>query len=375
VYEGKDINRSEITQSTGLTNAAVSIIINSLIGEKFLVEKSYYSEWRKRKNRYLAASEGVWGVAVFYFGRQGTTAALLDISGRILYEQRYPLSYYQLDAEVLEKLAQAAFSRLPAGLSCLGAVIVTSGIACVDSQAASQREIEMLKEVGAPYYWDFREFGGILRDRYHIPVWTENDSNAALLGEKWFGKGKEVDNLVLYSIGKGIGSGVYANGRLLRHERGAAIEIGHVSINYRGDNCSCGNRGCLELYAGLDNWETRLGRVRAFAGKKHKTHAMFAGALRGDALCEHLLEKYCRLAAEGGITLAGLFSPDKIIVTTNEADLIYLKPIIDVLKEEIKTRIFHTRRTEIDVEESELRGRGILLGGIATALERTLLEG
>ena len=92
-----------------------------------------------------------------------------------------------------------------------------------------------------------------LRDRVEeqlqIPVILENDANAAALGEKWMGAGRDVDDLVLLTLGTGIGGGVIIGGRVLHGCVGMAGELGHMTVVPTGNPCGCGNTGCLEKHA------------------------------------------------------------------------------------------------------------------------------
>jgi len=80
-------------------------------------------------------------------------------------------------------------------------------------------------------------------------VILENDANAAALGESWLGAGRDVDDLVLLTLGTGIGGGIIANGRILRGAVGMAGEFGHITAVPGGNPCGCGNQGCLEKHA------------------------------------------------------------------------------------------------------------------------------
>ena len=81
------------------------------------------------------------------------------------------------------------------------------------------------------------------------PVILENDANAAALGEKWMGAGRDVDDLVLLTLGTGIGGGIIIGGRVLHGYLGMAGEIGHITVSPNGNPCGCGNNGCLEKHA------------------------------------------------------------------------------------------------------------------------------
>jgi glucokinase len=85
--------------------------------------------------------------------------------------------------------------------------------------------------------------------RLGAPVILENDANAAALGEKWIGTGREVDDLVLLTLGTGIGGGIVSGGKVLRGYLGMAAELGHITVVPNGNPCGCGNRGCVEKHA------------------------------------------------------------------------------------------------------------------------------
>ena len=88
-----------------------------------------------------------------------------------------------------------------------------------------------------------------LSRRLGAPVILENDANAAALGEKWLGAGRDVDSLVLLTLGTGIGGGVILNGRILHGAVGMAGEFGHMTVYPGGNPCGCGSDGCLEKHA------------------------------------------------------------------------------------------------------------------------------
>jgi len=367
IYQNTDVNRNFITQVTGLTNAAVTKIINSLIKERFISEKNYFSNFRGRKARYLSISEGSYGIITLYSGRSMIIASIADICGKIIHSQTYLVDYHTLNDIIFGEVISETIGYFPVNLSCLGCVVITPGIRSVEETDDPKKISEM------PYFWNLSTLSNIMKSKYHIPLYSDNVANAALLGEKWFGKGRDINNFVLYSIGKGIGSSVCIQGKLLRGYHNSAIEIGHVTINFEGPNCDCGNRGCLELYASTDSWEQKLSQLDAYSVQKNKMEAMFIKALHKDSTSMNLLNEYIQMVTIGAVILTSMFSPEKLIISTNEADYIYLAPFIQTIKKELETRIYSTQRDEILVEASELRQTGITLGCIAIAMERTLL--
>lgn len=105
--------------------------------------------------------------------------------------------------------------------------------------------------VGSPNLPDFENYP--VRDeiekRLGTPVILENDANSAALGEKWMGAGRDVNDLVLLTLGTGIGGGVIHGGKVLHGFVGMGGELGHITVNPTGNPCGCGNRGCLEKHA------------------------------------------------------------------------------------------------------------------------------
>jgi glucokinase len=88
-----------------------------------------------------------------------------------------------------------------------------------------------------------------IETRIGAKLFLENDANAAALGEHWMGAGRDVDNLVLLTLGTGIGGGIIIGGRVLHGHLGMAGELGHITISPNGNPCGCGNRGCVEKHA------------------------------------------------------------------------------------------------------------------------------
>ena len=130
------------------------------------------------------------------------------------------------------------------------------------------------------------------------PVALENDANAAALGEKWMGAGRNYDDLVLLTLGTGIGGGIISGGKVLHGFVGMAGELGHTTVSPTGNPCGCGNQGCLEKHAsatavvamarmmGLGDNLTSEAVYRLAAGGDEKAKAVFVamGQALGTAL-------------------------------------------------------------------------------------------
>ena len=120
------------------------------------------------------------------------------------------------------------------GVAVAGFILMKDGIVATSPNMPALKGVALRDEIGK---------------RLGKPVILENDANAAALGEKWLGAGKDVDDLVLLTLGTGIGGGVIVNGRVMRGFLGMAGELGHMTIIPSGNPCGCGNNGCLEKHA------------------------------------------------------------------------------------------------------------------------------
>jgi glucokinase len=97
--------------------------------------------------------------------------------------------------------------------------------------------------------WTNTPLRALFFEAFKVPVFVENDANAAALGELMFGAGRGSQEIVYVTISTGIGGGVISNGQLLQGMSGSGGELGHMTIDWRGPRCNCGNIGCLESIA------------------------------------------------------------------------------------------------------------------------------
>ena len=164
----------------------------------------------------------------------------------------------------------------------------------------------------------------------------ENDANAAALGENLYGAGKGIDNFVYITVSTGIGGGVVLNGRLFKGQDGNAAEIGHMTINFDGPRCGCGNKGCWEAYAsgtalarfareGIDAGEAT--KIKELAGKENvKAEHVFVAAKKGDKFALELIEKEGFYLGVGLANVINAYNPKRIAIgggLTHEWDMFY----------------------------------------------------
>lgn len=96
--------------------------------------------------------------------------------------------------------------------------------------------------------WTGTPIGHVIRERFGLPTWVDNDGNMALAGELQFGAAKGADDALMITLGTGVGGSVAMKGQIVRGAHGAAGKFGHIPVSWGGPLCSCGRRGCVEAY-------------------------------------------------------------------------------------------------------------------------------
>lgn len=157
-----------------------------------------------------------------------------------------------------------------------------------------------------------------------LRIVLENDANNAALGEYYCGAGRGVSDMVMLTLGTGIGGGIILSGRLWRGALGNGGEIGHVIIQAAGRPCGCGQRGCLEAYASATATVARaMERIRAgepsvLARRTDSAdlsvEMIIDAAQRGDGLAADVWRETCRYLAIGCVNIHHMINPERIVL-------------------------------------------------------------
>jgi len=142
-----------------------------------------------------------------------------------------------------------------------------------------------------------------IEKRLGTQVILENDANAAALGEKWIGAGKDVNDLALLTLGTGIGGGIICDGKVLHGHVGMAGELGHITVVPNGNPCGCGNYGCLEKHASATAI-VNMARMMSL-GHNPSSEDVFKMAVAGDAKAKMIFHA---MGSALGIALATLIN-------------------------------------------------------------------
>ncbi len=218
--------------------------------------------------------------------------------------------------------------------------------------------------------WKNVEIRNAIESGVDISVVVDNDGNCSAVAERVFGKAKCVDNFISIALGTGIGGGIYVDGKLLRGQNNFTAEIGHVSVNSDGPLCSCGNRGCVELYAsgsGLVRWARDEFPLLSDLAARDSLSAKEIGdmARSGDRVAIDLLKK---AGEKLGIAVAGfvnIFNPSMIVISGSLLGL--GAPYFDAFESTVRSRAIKPTADALRIEFSDLRNEAGILGAAATA--------
>ncbi|MBN2506219.1 MAG: ROK family protein [Verrucomicrobia bacterium] len=232
-------------------------------------------------------------------------AATVNAHGTILARATLPTEAEQGFPRAVARLAQAV-DRLLQQAGCAPSDLAGVGIGCagpVDPAAG------LINNPFTLAGWNRCDVVSPLRQRFGVPVWLENDADAAALGECWRGAAQGLDPVVMLTFGTGIGGGVIAGGEIYRGADGEHPELGHVPVDPAGPPCYCGTRGCLESLAS----GTAIGKAGQTAGLPDAP-AVFAAATRGHDAARHIVERARHAAATAAWTLFHTFLPKRLVL-------------------------------------------------------------
>ena len=197
-----------------------------------------------------------------------------------------------------------------------------------------------------------------IEKRLGAKVILENDANAAAMGEQWMGAGRNVDDLVLLTLGTGIGGGIIIGGRVLHGQLGMAGELGHLTVVPNGNPCGCGNRGCVEKHASA----TAISAMARLIGLGHdlSSEDVYKLAVEGNDLSRTIFRS---MGEALGVALANLINifnfPLYLLSGGPLPAWDYFAP---AMLEEVSRRSFTYRHSSTRIEKATLGNEAGLYG-------------
>lgn len=342
------VSRATVSSMTGLNKATVSNLVAELCSQELVTEAGPGESSGGRKPLMLHFNSMAGSVIGIELRVKQLTAVLCDLGGGILHEREAVLESHHLPY-VLEQM-KSIIADLIAGAPPSPYGIVGIGVG-VPGMVDENGVVLFAPNLG----WEMVDLRGILESTYEVPVTIDNEANAGAQGELSFGAAKGVRHLLYISAGSGIGSGIIIGGELYKGARGYAGETGHMTIEAEGTPCSCGSRGCWELYASEKTYDNAGLSLPA-----RTTPELVQHARNGQ---EDTLRHFASMGESLGIGVTNLinsFNPELIVIggALSEAEPWLGGPLRKVVAE--RTLPYHKQQLEITF--SRLGSRGTMIG-------------
>lgn len=263
----------------------------------------------------------------------GTSAkiALVGPSNKIIQEGLVPTVGFPKPARLVQRMVEVAQSLLQ------GKKVTHLGVGVAGDIDSAQGVVRVSPNLG----WKRVPLRKLIQKHIRCQVTVENDANAAAWGLYQTQAPKYVKNVIVMTLGTGVGGGIILDGKLFRGSTGSAGEVGHINIDENGPLCNCGNRGCLETYVGGPHI---MRKVRAALGKGRRSllqnifqnnpddltpFAVAQAAHRGDAFAKSVWNEVGHALGVAVGDLVYVLNPEMIYFTGGvaQAQELILKPL------------------------------------------------
>jgi predicted NBD/HSP70 family sugar kinase len=375
IHTGGPLSRADLSEMTGLAPSQVSLIVREALNKGLLLERGLAPSKGGRRRVLLEIKPELASLVGIDIGRSHIRFAVTDFGGKMLHYKWLPTDHGKGRDHVL-RTVRAELDSLLQKFSTISAIGIShSGV--IDHQAG--RVLFWPTVEG----WNDVPLGQIFADAYGLPTFVEDCVRAMAINERRFGHAQGLHNFVLVSVGMGIGSAIFSNGRLHFGRDGLAGELGHTTVTENGDLCSCGNRGCLEVCSSAT---AILARVRAEL--EHGVSSCLTGEVGGDfsrisvELIVEAAKNHDRLAervvSEAGMhlgtalaTVVNLLNPEKVILA-GMIPQVGKDTLLGPLLYSLRQRAFPQGVKDLPVVISEFGEEAAALGMVLIAAENLL---
>lgn len=307
IRTSEPISRAQIAKETKLTPPTVSSIVKELIEQDIVVESELGESQGGRKPTMLLINKNGFYVIGVDAGPNSIDCILSDPSGQI--KNRVSVS-------IDSSLTNESFLNLLKGTiknildmvddrdKVLGIGVAMHGVVDVEHGTSLFAPILQLSHI---------PIKDELEREFDLEVKVENDARAMALGESWFGNHGDSPSMVAVNLGSGVGAGVVIDGKLYHGSKDLAGEIGHMTIDMKGEPCECGSQGCLQTFVSAPSIVRQAHKKMPGKNIKSSEH-IYQLALQGDKECLDLLKETGWIIGIGLTNLIHVINPDIIIL-------------------------------------------------------------
>lgn len=353
------ISRADLARHSGLQRSTVSVIAEQLIRDRWITEGANGHTPRGRRPQLLHLNKERVGIIGINIRPITTTLALADLDANFLAQDSLatPSDPKQFVAELLPRVRKLMRARPE--LTCEGI-----GVSLPGRVDLASKQLVFAPNLG----WKDFDLKTPLEKATRLPVELENAANSCALSEICFGRRAEgLRNLIVVTVSEGIGCGLILNHQLVQGSTGTAGEFGHATLIQDGLECSCGNRGCWEMYASntaaIRHYTkaaapTRPTKRPVQTEKTISFEHLLRLADQGDAKAVEALQQMAKYLGMGMAPLVTGLAPDMIVIV-GEVTRAW-REVGPIIRETIKQQSFTRAETQIvpsdPITQPRLRG-------------------
>jgi len=349
------ISRADLARHSGLQRSTVSVIAEQLIKERWITEGANGHTARGRRPTFLHLNKERVGIIGINIRPVTTTLALADLDANFLAQDSLPTPEdpKQFLAELVPRVRKLMHARPE--LTCEGIGVSLPGR--VDKLT---NQLVFAPNLG----WRDFDLKTPLEKATRLPVELENAANSCALSEICFGRRAEgLRNLVIVTVSEGIGCGLILNHQLVQGSTGTAGEFGHAALVPDGLECSCGNRGCWEMYASNSaaiRYYSQAGSTRRSTTAKQTISFdhLLRLADQNDGKAVDALQQMAKYLGRGIAPLVSGLAPDMIVIV-GEVTRAWNK-VGPIIKDTVRQHSFTRAETQIvpsdPITQPRLRG-------------------
>lgn len=371
------ISRSEIAEMTDLTPATISNITGELIDSNLIVEGEAGDSKGGRKPIMLHVRCDYYRVIGIYIGSKKIKIIASDLMANSKYKNEISYEDTGITPEQCFEILYSEIDKINEKYKKKGKKVVGIGIG-IHGIVDTERGVSVF----APNLgWSNVPIKQKLEEKFNIPVFLDNNTRTMGLGENWFGTGKNAQSFFCMNIEYGVGGCLFIDDKMYRGNSFGAGEIGHTTVEINGEQCSCGNKGCLETVASV-----KALKKKAFEGyAENKKSMIFEGmdepktpdeigtkqicvaANNGDAFAIKLIQEMGEKIGIGIANIVNIFNPQRVIINGEivSAGDILLEPIINA----VRNRGFKSSVNSTEIVLSKLGNVAYLKGAVVLATQ------
>lgn len=301
------VSAAQIARTTGLARSTVSTILGDLKRSNLVVEVETRSPGIGRPALAHSLNPEAGTCLGVLLGRSEMRIVLADVAHNVIADVAIPLER-DYRPEKATRTVKQAIDNIYKEHSLPFSGLLGVGFAVSGPIAANGRIMRGSLLPG----WHGVDLRSTFEPVLQKPIFADNESNCAALAEMMWGAAMGVEDFVLFKLDLTIGGAIVANGKVLAGVAGTAGEFGHMVVDPQGDLCSCGNRGCLQLYCSgttvLNVAERRLARTLTMAD-------FVKAAQAGDIGFQRLLEDAGEVVGRGLATVGTIFNPGLFVIS------------------------------------------------------------